>query len=447
MLVDAQHNLFDVIYTKEVSRFARNTVDTLSCVRTLKSLGIGVIFLNDNIDTLNDDCELRLTIMSSIAQEESRKTSERVKWGQRRKMEQGTVFGRDLLGYIVKDGNIYINQEEVPIVKLIFHKFLNEGKGTHTIANELYAEGIYPKYAKAWSNATILKILKNEKYVGDLLQSKTITPNYLTHKKRYNTDIDSMVYIKNHHDAIIDRHTWNDTQTELKRRSNIHDRYSNRYWCSGKIFCGECNQKFVGRTKTLKNGSKYKCWRCSINAKYGVQRCNNISINDRVLTSSIGYILSLIDVHQGDVINTITNELKNLSNLDTEINNAYQQIKTIQDKKTLLIDSMLSSIISKEELSTQKEYYNQQIDRLQNKVYELQHYYNTQLNINNITSLLDFKQPCNEICHELVDRIIVYKNNTMEVHINGVPLGILLEYTTKGKLSNYTIDFKLLGVS
>ena len=128
MIDDAENGDIDLIITKEVSRFARNTVDTLSYTRRLKDSGIGVIFTLDNIDTRQSDGEFRLTIMASIAQEESRKTSERVKWGQKRQMEKGVVFGRDLLGYTVKNGVLYINEEEVPVVRAIFHKYTNEGK-------------------------------------------------------------------------------------------------------------------------------------------------------------------------------------------------------------------------------------------------------------------------------------------------------------------------------
>ena len=186
MIQDALNGELDLIITKEVCRFARNTVDTLSYTRQLKEAGVGVIFTIDNIDTRDSDGELRLTIMASIAQEESRKTSERVRWGQKRQMEKGVVFGRDLLGYTVHNGKLFINEEEVPVVKAIFHKYVNEGKGTHVIARELLEEGMRPKRIALWSNTVILRVLRNEKYVGDLLQKKTYTPNYLTHAKKYN---------------------------------------------------------------------------------------------------------------------------------------------------------------------------------------------------------------------------------------------------------------------
>ena len=164
MIEDAKDHKFDLILTKEISRFARNVLDSIGYTRQLKAMGIGVIFMNDNINTLDADSELRLTIMSSIAQEESRRTSERVKWGHRRRMEQGVVFGRDMLGYDVRSGELHINEEGAEIVRLIFHKYLDEGKGTHVIAHELREAGIRTStYMKEWSYTVILRILKNEK--------------------------------------------------------------------------------------------------------------------------------------------------------------------------------------------------------------------------------------------------------------------------------------------
>ena len=163
MIECAKNGDIDLIITKEISRFARNTLDSISHTRQLKKYGVGVIFMNDNINTLDSDAELRLTIMSSIAQDESRRTSERVKWGQKRRMEDGVVFGCSMLGYDVENGKMTINEEGAKIVRLIYHKFVNEGKGTHTIARELKEEGIKSMTAKDWSNTVILRVLRNEK--------------------------------------------------------------------------------------------------------------------------------------------------------------------------------------------------------------------------------------------------------------------------------------------
>ncbi|MDD5017408.1 MAG: recombinase family protein, partial [Eubacteriales bacterium] len=237
MVADAQNHKFDLLLTKEISRFARNTLDSIFYTRKLKELGIGVIFMNDNINTLDADAELRLTIMSSIAQEESRKTSDRVKWGQRRRMEQGVVFGRDMLGYNVRKGRLIINEEGAWVVRLIFHKFVNEDKGTHVIARELREAGIpTATYMKKWSNTMILRVLRNEKYCGDLVQKKTYTPNYLSHEKKYNHGEEEYVVIRDHHKPIISRELFEKAQRELARRSPSDEqkaKHSSRYCFSG----------------------------------------------------------------------------------------------------------------------------------------------------------------------------------------------------------------------
>jgi DNA invertase Pin-like site-specific DNA recombinase len=141
MITDAENKKFDLLLTKEISRFARNTLDSIFYTRKLKGLGVGVLFMNDNINTLDSDAELRLTIMSSIAQEESRKISERVKWGQKRSMERGVVFGTSLFGYHLKNGKLSVNEDEAKIVRLIYELYLS-GKGILLLCKELENKAI-----------------------------------------------------------------------------------------------------------------------------------------------------------------------------------------------------------------------------------------------------------------------------------------------------------------
>ena len=216
MLHAAELGQIDLIVTKEVSRFTRNTVDALQITRELRRRGVGVLFLNDSLDTRTNDGELRLTIMSSFAQDESRRTSERSKWGQMRSMEKGVVFGGSLLGYDVIGGKMTVNPEGAEVVRLIFHKYLQERKGCSTIARELREAGILSSKGNClWSSATVTKILKNEKYCGDLIQKKTYTPDFLTHEKKYNHGKEPLVELKDHHEPIIDRETWQAVQREL----------------------------------------------------------------------------------------------------------------------------------------------------------------------------------------------------------------------------------------
>ena len=263
MMKDAEAHAFDLILTKEVSRFARNTLDALRCTRMLKELNIGVVFLLDNICTLDADAELRLTIMASLAQEESRKTSERVKWGQKRQMEKGVVFGRDLLGYRVSDGKIEVEPNGAETVRLIFHKFTAENKGISAIARELTASGIPTFTGKTdWRHGTVLKILQNEKYCGDLVQKKTYTPNYLTHEKRQNHGNEPLVRQISHHEPLVSRRVWNAAQERLcERKEKKVPGGSVRYPLSGKIICGFCGKPFAARTKVQKSGA-CPSWQC-----------------------------------------------------------------------------------------------------------------------------------------------------------------------------------------
>lgn len=267
MICAAREGKIDLIITKEVSRFARNTLDVLDYTRELRRYGIGVYFLIDNINTLDQDGELRLTLMSSIAQEESRKTSERIKWGQTRSMENGVVFGGSLLGYDVEDGKIRVNPEGAKVVRTIFHKYLDERKGSAVIARELQEEGIPSSRGNLhWSAATVLKILRNEKYCGDLVQKKTYTPDFLTHQKKYNRGAEEQVILRDHHEAIIRRDRWEAVQQELTRRSRKQSQstaHGNRYQLSGKIKCGDCGSSFLARKKKSRTGQVYRVWRCS----------------------------------------------------------------------------------------------------------------------------------------------------------------------------------------
>lgn len=456
MIEDAQNNEIDLIITKEVSRFARNTVDTLSYTRQLKEHGVGVVFTLDNIDTRDTDGEFRLTIMASIAQEESRKTSERVKWGQKRQMEKGVVFGRDLLGYTVHNGILEINEAEAPIVKAIFNKYTNEGKGTCVIARELLEEGMRPKKIALWSNVVILRVLRNEKYVGDLLQKKTFTPNYLTHSKKYNRGEEENVYLKNHHQPIIDRDLWDRTQEELKRRAPSPEqksRYSNRYWCSGKLFCAECGSRFVSRTKKLQDGAQYKAWRCHAAANHGSYKldadgnyvgCNNNSVNDRSLKTCMNYCISLIQTERESLKQEILAELKQFqTNNSTKVDKTKieKKIQQLELKKRKSIDLMLDGLISKEDLKSQTNWYNSEIQKL-NKAFldsarkskmEICQKNIMKKYISALDEIMDTESSNEAIYKEILDHIDVHKNYILDIWLKSIPFGIRLKIKATGK--------------
>jgi len=462
MIEDAVNGELDLIITKEVCRFARNTVDTLTYTRQLKDLGVGVVFTIDNIDTRDSDGELRLTIMASIAQEESRKTSERVKWGQKRRMEQGVVFGRDLLGYKVKNGVLSINHDEVPVVKAIFHKYTNEGKGTHIIARELAEEGLRPKRIGRWTNTVILRALRNEKYVGDLCQKKTITPNYLTHAKKYNNGEEEMVYLTNHHEPIIDRDLWERTQAELKRRSPSEvqkTKHSNRYWCSGKVLCAECGQKFVSKTKKLKTG-QYRAWRCYTAANHGTLKkdmdgndigCNNVSINDRSLRSCMAYSIRLIQSNSSNLKEEILQEISSLTKQTkkkTDSRNIQKKIDNIESKKRKAIDAMLEELISKEDFKRQTAWYNQELEQLHEQLLESSS--KSKAHAKQVTTMeqyiialdeiLTFDESNETLYREVLDHFAIHHDRTVDIWLMGIPVGIRLKIKTSGKTEHFKTE-------
>lgn len=295
MMEDAKNGKIDLILTKEVSRFARNTVDALIAIRTLKTYGVGVFFIIDHIDTRENDGEIRLTLMASMAQEESRKISERVKWGQKRQMEKGVVFGRSLLGYRLRNGRLEIEETEAKLVRKIFGMFVEEELGTYVIAERLNEAGYSTSRGNAWSNVAVRRILKNEKYVGDLIQRKTYTPDYLTHKKEKNEGEEKLIIQRNHHNPIVTRMVFEEAQKRLESISfEETKKYQKRYWCSGKIICGICGNHYVSRVRKRKKKVPSHKWLCICAVKNGRKEkgCKGRSVTDEMLKKGLFFGLN-----------------------------------------------------------------------------------------------------------------------------------------------------------
>ncbi len=445
MMADAQRCAFDLIITKEISRFARNTLDSIFYTRKLKDLSIGVFFMNDNINTLDADAELRLTIMSSIAQEESRKTSDRVKWGQKRRMEQGVVFGRDMLGYDVRDGKLHINEEGAEIVRLIFHKFVNEDKGTHVIARELREVGIQTAtYMKQWSNTVILRILRNEKYCGDLVQKKTFTPSYLTHEKKYNKGEEEFVVLHDHHEPIISREMFDKAQVELARRSPSSEqkaKHSNRYCFSGKIKCGICGCSFVSRTKKRKDTSVYKAWRCYEGAKNGAPHidkagnqvgCSCMSLNDEDARLMMQEVAKSLQMDTQKVVDNLTGIIRKVIDLSGEIDkseNLQDKMKQILEKKQRLLELYLNKDISKQDFQTMNAKCDQEMDiigkGMENCKKQTALRENHEKLLSDISAVLknltSGEQWDDTFYRHILDKITVFDENRVDIHLNLLP--------------------------
>lgn len=445
MIACAKEGDFDLIITKEISRFARNTLDSIYYTRDLKKHGVGVIFMNDNINTLDGDAELRLAIMSSIAQEESRKTSERVKWGQKRQMEQGVVFGRSMLGYDVKDGKMTVNEDGAKIVQLIFHKFANENKGTHVIARELREAGITPMRVKEWSNTVILRVIRNEKYCGDLVQKKTFTPDFLSHEKKYNRGEEEFVIIKDHHEPIVSRELFEKANRILDEKSLTQEgkaKHSNRYPFSGKIKCGCCGSSYVARYKNRKNGTRYKAWRCYKSATQGSPHtdkagnplgCSNPSIRNEDAVHIMYLVTRSLQLEEKKITANLLSVIQSVLSVNTNyshIEKLKEQIHTVEDKRTQLIDLCISGAITKQEFITKREACDKEISELQDTIsgIDQQHLLADQQEsvmkeiaaaIHEIVSGVEYEDA---FYSQILDKMVVQSKDTVDVYLNLLPI-------------------------
>lgn len=448
MISDARLHRFDLIVTKEISRFARNTLDSLSYTRELKRMGIGVFFLNDNMNTLKEDSEMLLAIKSIMAQEESRFTSARVKWGQTRRMEQGVVFGRSLLGYDVKDGKMAVNPDGAEIVRLIFHKYVHERKGTTVIARELRESGYKTLTGStSWRNTVILKILRNEKYCGDLKQKKTITPDYLTHQKKYNRGEEEFVFIKDHHEPIIDRELWEEAQREIARR-DIDGKYGtchgNRYPLSGKIKCSECKKSFVSRSRRRKDGSRYKAWRCGTATAEGKRRIEpgwqrgrlqvSYQLRDEVVMNMVRQSVGMLKLDTDTIVRDITRMVleaiqssQNSSKLSVQ--RLKKELEQIESKKKDLLDAFFAKSISKDDMKLMNAEYDRHIAELKEKIAAAEKQESPPCGAGvlerdiraKVTGIVSGETASSNFYGSLLDHITAYPDRHMEVHLKLLP--------------------------
>lgn len=276
MIADALDGKIDLIVTKSVSRFARNTVDSLTTIRQLKENGTEVYFEKENIWTFDAKGEVLLTIMSSLAQEESRSISENCTWGQRKRFADGkvTVPFKNFLGYDRgEDGNLVLNKKQAEVVKQIYAMFL-KGMTPHTIARKLTEEKIKtPAGRDTWSSSSVRSILTNEKYKGDALLQKTFCEDFLTKKMKLNQGEVPQYYVENNHEAIIDPQTFDMVQAELARRTAGNNWHSGVHLLSGKIKCGDCGGWYGSKVWHSNDKFRRIIWQCNNKYKNKDKRC------------------------------------------------------------------------------------------------------------------------------------------------------------------------------
>lgn len=433
MISDAREGKFQLIVTKEVSRFSRNILDTITYTRALKDIGVEVQFLLDGIHTMSPDAELYLAIMASMAQEESRKISSRVVWGQTRQMEKGIVFGHSLLGYDVKCGRLTVNPEGAELVRLIFQKYAVERISTCEIARFLIRECYHTHTgSNKWSANTVIKILKNEKYVGDLIQKKSYTPNFLTHEKRKNTGEVPLIRLENHHEPIIDRELWNAAQ-ECLAKNNKHAitewGHSNRYVFSGLIKCGECGASFVGRFKYLKDGTKVRRWRCGTTVAHGAAACSigKLLRDDDAMYMAKTAVKSLpLDISW--IVSNITTLVLNAIQASGQgthdhVKRLHNEISSLLQRKKQMLDSFFSGDITKADMLSMNLHYDEQLEILHTRADEA---YRKQMDSqqkkshieSKIEAILNGSTESEVFYKNILHSLTVFKDRHMELRLN-----------------------------
>ena len=343
----------DLILTKSFSRFARNTVDSVDYIRELRALGIGVVSEKENMNTLNEDSEMLITILSCFAQAESESISKNVSWGVRQSFKNGKVPIKysTLLGYKKGENGLpEIIPDEAEIVKEIYRSYL-DGMSLRQIADTLNSRGIKTKHKNtAWTPETVKGILKNEKYSGDAILQKTYVTDCITKKTRKNNGELPMYIVKNHHDPIISRNDFNRVQEEMARRSakrNIAEKltkteqgkYSAKYALSELLICGECGTHYRRVTWTAKGFKEIK-WRCINRIQYGKKKCHDSpTIDEQPLQKAIVETINEFCEVKDDVATVLREGVGEV--LDLNLNGSVQAAQQRIDELTHNIDELI----------------------------------------------------------------------------------------------------------
>ena len=342
----------DMVITKSISRFARNTVDCISWVRKLKEKNVAVYFEKENLNTLDDSTEMILTILSSQAQEESRAISTNVKWGYARKFEKGESTRQRSYGFRkAPTGEMCIVEEEAAVIRNMARWFL-DGDSLERIKHRLEDAGIETTTGKkTWSTGTIYNILTNEKIMGDVLLQKTFTADYLTKRRVKNSGQQKQYYVKNHHEAVIPKTVYYKIQEEIARRSSLKKAgtrkgktaqgvYSSKYALTGIMVCNECGAHYR-RTTWAKNGKKVIVWRCINRLEHGTKRCHESpTLKEEVIQEAImGKLHSLsIDQEEENFLNGVKEDILRAAKVVGGACTEEEIDKTIEELRDQLMD-------------------------------------------------------------------------------------------------------------
>ena len=432
LINDCMNGDIDMVITKSISRFARNTLDTLKYVRRLKEINVAVFFEEENINTLTMDGELLLVILSSVAQQEVENISANVKKGLKMKMQRGELVGfHGCLGYDYdkESKTISINEDEAEIVRYIFKRYL-EGAGGSVIAGELENLGYKsPRGSSKWSATTVLGIIKNEKYKGDLLMGKTFTVDPITKRRLDNFGEEDKFYIKEHHEPIICEDDFDKAQeirlrraknrNTVKSKDGKREKFSRKYAFSCLLECGFCGSNLSRRTWHSNSQYKKTIWQCVTGTKKGKKFCPNskgieeIAIEKAFLESYRQLTSNNKDIASGflELVEASLND----KSLEKSINKLEREITHLLNKQNSLVDLRLEEKIDgdlyeEKYLSLQKEYSTKKKEK-ETLEYSIENNNEIKNRMKTFKTMLERKEVLKEfdryVFESIVDKVIV----------------------------------------
>ena len=381
MIEDAKRGRFDLIVTKEISRFARNTLDSLRYTRELLRCGVGVYFQNDNINTFDKDAELRLTIMSSIAQDEVRKLSERTRFGFKRAQENSVLLGQNnLFGYNKVDGRLEIVEPEAAVVREVFERYAAGDLGLRAIANDLDSRGVRGRQGKPLTYSTLYGMIRNPKYKGCYAGRRYASRDYRD-KRSYRLSADKwLVHKDDRVPAIVPEALWEQANRLLASRGKTMKAHAqasqNRYAYSGKLICARHGTTFHRHVYKSKSRGEAECWNCKLYREKGkIGGCNSPTVYSHELDRILERVFEQITDERSAAVQEY---IDNLRAFAAQQDNApalaqvEQEIETVTKRKDKLLDLALAGALSNDEFKQRNETCNEQLAALEQQRTELQ---------------------------------------------------------------------------
>ncbi len=436
MIEDAKRHKFDLILTKEISRFSRSTLDSIKYTQELLSNGVGVYFLNDNINTILPDSELRLTIMSSIAQDEVRKLSERVSFGMKRSIDNGVVLGcSNIYGYVKDKGKLVIDDEQAKMIKIIFDRYANTTDGLSKVSRYLFSLGYKSRNGKRIDTTILTRIIENPKYKGYYCGHKSKVLDYRTKQKKRLNESDWIIY-KDYENVppIVSEELWERANVKLKERQDSFTNrtinkvvFQNRYTYSGKIYCG-CHNLTYHRSSAGKRKNN-PVWECQVYRKESLKGCSNPRVFEFELDEVFKDMFNKLFKRKNTIFDEILSECKNyLETNNSELNtkNLESKIIVLNNKKDKLLELVIEEYLSKEDYKKQVDLINEDLTIYQTKMNELKSNKKDKNNIENkISEIKNALEKClednecySDVFNELIDRIIVHKQNDKQIKLD-----------------------------